>query len=65
MGSKRVPAGAAVTIIVVALLVAIAALAWFYFGSDPAGKGKRPETPVQRGNIRQLAPSAMGGQQAQ
>lgn len=65
MGSKNVPAGTALTIIVVVLVVAIAALAWFYFGSDPAGKGKRPETPIQRGNIRQLAPSATGGQQTQ
>lgn len=65
MGSKNIPTGTAVTIIVAVLVVVIAALAWFYFGSDPAGKGKRPETPIQRGNMRQLAPSAMGGQQTQ
>ena len=65
MGSKNIPTGTAVGIIVAVLVVAIVALAWFYFGSDPAGKGKRPETTIQRGNMRQLAPSAVGGRQTQ
>lgn len=63
--AKNIPTSTAVAIVAVVLVVVIAVLAWFYIGSDPAGKGKRPEAPMQRGNIRQLNPSAAGGLQTQ
>jgi len=58
---KQIPTNTAVLVLIAVAVVVVVGLALMLFTSDPAGKGKRPATPIQRGNIQQLNPGQMGG----